>query len=52
MAKREGVKNFAPSVQGEDRHRHLMQELNRIMRYLFEDEPKLEHKKEVGDNGR
>ena len=38
MAKSEDLKIFAPSAQGEDRHRRLMQELNRIVNFLFDDE--------------
>jgi hypothetical protein len=38
MAKSEDLKIFAPSAQGEDRHLHLMKELDRIIRYLFDDE--------------
>ena len=32
------MKNSAAPLTGEDRHRHLMEELNRIMRYLFDDD--------------
>ena len=38
MAKSEDLKIFAPSDQGEDRHLRLMKELDRIVRYLFDDE--------------
>ena len=38
MAKSEDLKIFSPSVQGEDKHRHLMEELNRIVNFLFDDE--------------
>ncbi len=35
-----------------DRHAKMMAELDRLIRLIFEDEPKQESKKEVGDNGR
>ena len=38
MRTHENLKDFPAPVQGEDRHRHLMKELDRIMRYLFDDE--------------
>ena len=34
----EKLKVFPAPVQGEDRHRYLMKELDRIIRYLFDDE--------------
>ena len=38
MGTPEKLKVFPAPVQGEDRHRRLMQELDRILNYLFDDE--------------